>query len=62
MVKGTTLKKLARDKCYCSRKDGDISLKKCDLFECGRWKKCMNKTNNDIDKDLKRRHKNGKVS
>ena len=54
-----------KNKCYCTRKDEDISLKDCKLFDCGRWKKCMKKSNNDIDKDLKRqakRQKNGEMS
>ena len=41
---GTTLNKLANNKCYCLKKDKDISLKKCTLFNCNRWKKCMQKT------------------
>ena len=65
IAKKTTLKKLMKNKCYCTRKDEDISLKDCKLFDCGRWKKCMKKSNNDIDKDLKRqarRQKNGEMS
>lgn len=65
IAKKTTLKKLMKNKCYCTRKDEDISLKDCKLFDCGRWKKCMKKANNDIDKDLKRqarRQKNGEMS
>lgn len=61
---GTTLKKLMKNKCYCSKKGKDISLKECILFNCGRWKKCMNKTNSDINKDMKkqgRKDKNGKT-
>ena len=61
---GTTLKKLANNKCYCILKTQDIALKKCQLFDCGRWKKCMKKTNNDIEKDMQkkaRRDKNGKA-
>ena len=54
---GTTLKKLMKDKCYCSKKGKDISLKECNLFDCGRWKKCMNKTK----KKNGRRDKNGKA-
>ena len=54
---GTTVKKLKKDRCYCLNKDKDISLKKCNLFECHRWKKCMQKTNKDIDKDLKKTRK-----
>lgn len=64
MVKRTTLKKLMHDKCYCAKQDKDISLKNCTLFNCSRWKKCMKKTNNDIQKDLKkqeRRQKNGET-
>ena len=58
---GTTLNKLANNKCYCLKKDKDISLKKCTLFNCNRWKKCMQKTNSEINKDLKRKEeKNGK--
>ena len=53
----TTIKKLKKDKCYCMSKDKDINLKKCKLFECHRWKKCMQKTNRDIDKDLKKSRK-----
>lgn len=57
----TTLRKLANNKCYCAKKDKDIRLEKCLLFECSRWKKCMQKTNKDIDKDLKKKEgKNGK--
>ena len=56
----TTLKKLQKNKCYCSKKDKDIYIEDCDGFECGRWKKCMKKTNNDINKDLKRREQSGK--
>lgn len=56
----TTLKKLSKDKCYCTKKQKDISLKDCELFDCSRWKKCMTKTNNDINKELKRRNKNSK--
>lgn len=63
MSKKTTLKKLIKDKCYCMKVDKDISLQKCNLFSCNRWKKCMQKTNNDINKDLKRKvDKNGKTS
>ena len=60
-MKKTTLNKLKNDKCYCSKIDDDISLKDCDSFNCKRWKKCMKKTNNDTDKDLKRRQKGGKT-
>lgn len=56
----TTLKKLSNNKCYCIKQQKDIFLKDCSLFDCGRWKKCMTKTNNDINKDLKRRDKNTK--
>ena len=61
---GTTLKKLANNKCYCILKTQDVSLKKCRLFDCNRWKNCMKKTNNDIEKDMQkkaRRDKNGKA-
>ena len=60
---GATLKKLMKDKCYCTKKGEDIKLADCALFDCNRWKKCKNKTNADIDKDLKKqnkRDKNGK--
>ena len=50
----TTINKLKKNKCYCSLKKKDISLKKCNGFQCSRWKKCMVKTNKDIDKDLKK--------
>ena len=65
ITKKTTLKKLFYNQCYCIKKDEDIPLKLCTLFDCGRWKKCMKKTNNDIDKDSKRqarRQKNGETS
>ncbi len=65
MAKRTTLKKLFYDQCYCMKKNEDIPLSFCTLFDCNRWKKCMKKTNNDIDKDLKkqsRRKKNGEAS
>ena len=52
MVKKTTLKKLQKNKCYCLRRDEDISLKECDINECHRWKACMKKTNNEIDKQM----------
>ena len=54
---GTTIKKLQLDKCYCGRRKKDISLLDCNLFECGRWKKCMSKTNSDINRDLKKNKK-----
>lgn len=57
---GTTLKKLANNKCYCILKTQDISLKKCQLFDCSRWKKCMKKTNNDIEKDIQKNNRSGK--
>lgn len=59
---GTTLKKLMKNKCYCRVKQKDINLSECKLFNCNSWKKCMKKTNNDINKDMKkqgRRDKNG---
>lgn len=52
---GTTIKKLQKNKCYCLAKKKDISIKKCKLFQCHRWKKCMQKTNSDINRDLKKR-------
>jgi hypothetical protein len=58
-MKKTTLNKLIKDKCYCMKQDKDILLKECNLFNCKRWKKCMQKSNADINKDLKRRDKNG---
>lgn len=61
---GTTLKKLMKNKCYCLLKTKDIKLSECNLFNCGRWKKCMKKTNNDINKDMKknnRKNKDGKA-
>lgn len=54
---GTTIKKIKKDKCYCSKKGKDISILECNGFECNRWKKCMTKTNKDIDKDLKKKVK-----
>ena len=57
---GTTLKKLKQNECYCTKKDKYIKIEDCDSFDCGRWKKCMKKTNNDINKELKRRKKSGK--
>ncbi len=57
----TTLNKLKNDKCYCSKKQKDIQLKECTLFNCGRWKKCMQKTNTDINKEINRRDKNSKT-
>ena len=62
MTKRTTLKKLFYNQCYCMKKDEDIPLKICTLFNCNRWKKCMQKTNADINKDLKRRERNVKTS
>lgn len=56
----TTLKKLQNNKCYCLKKEKDISLKNCTLFNCGRWEKCKTKTNNDINKDMKRLHRRDK--
>ena len=57
---GTTINKLKKDKCYCQKKQTDIKLEDCILFNCNRWNSCMKKTNSDINKDLKRREKNGK--
>lgn len=62
MAKRTTLKKLFYNQCYCLKKNEDIPLKTCTLFDCSRWKKCMKKTNADVDKDLKRRERNVKAS
>ena len=56
----TTLKKLSNNKCYCIKKDKDINLKECSLFDCNRWKKCMQKTNKEINHDLKKKNKEGK--
>lgn len=52
IMKKTTIKKLINNKCYCIRQDKDIKITECTLFNCGRWKKCMKKTNNDVDKEL----------
>lgn len=52
MAKRTTVKKLQRNICYCLRLDEDISLKRCLGAECHRFKSCMAKTNNDINKDM----------
>ena len=57
---GTTLKKLKKNKCYCIKIDKDIKIEDCNGFDCGRWKKCMKKNNNDINKELKGRKKSGK--
>lgn len=56
----TTLNQLKKDKCYCSKKQKSIPLSDCTLFNCGRWKKCMKKTNNDIAKEIERRSTNAK--
>lgn len=53
-MKKTTLKKLKKNKCYCMKKEEDINLKECSLFECHRWKSCMKKTNKEIDKDIQK--------
>ena len=53
MTKRTTVKKLQKNICYCLRLDKDISLKRCLGAECHRFKSCMNKTNSDINKDMK---------
>ena len=34
MVKKTTLKKLQNNKCYCLRREEDISLKDCTMADC----------------------------
>lgn len=62
MTNKTTIDKLKHNKCYCSIKGGDITLKQCKGFECSRWKSCMTKTNKDIEKDMntKGRDVNGK--
>lgn len=52
---GTTIDKLKKNMCYCLNKEKDIVLIDCNLFRCHRWKKCMQKTNNDINKDLKKK-------
>ena len=56
----TTLKKLLKNKCYCIKKGEDIKLEQCSLFDCSRWKKCMQQTNKEINKDLKKKEKGGK--
>lgn len=52
MAKKTTIKKLQKNKCYCLKRDKDISLKKCDMADCHRFKSCIRKTNNEIDKQM----------
>ena len=47
-MSGTTLEKLKINKCYCLKKKEDINLTDCNGFECSRWKKCMQKSNNDV--------------
>lgn len=54
MAKRTTIKKLQKDMCYCLKADEDIPLSKCLGVECHRFKSCMIKSNNDIDKDMKK--------
>lgn len=54
MAKRTTIKKLQKDMCYCLKAEEDIPLSKCLSAECHRFKSCMAKTNNDIDKDMKK--------
>ena len=53
-MKKTTLNKLKKNKCYCLKKQEDILLSDCTAFQCNRWKKCMTKTNNDINKESRR--------
>lgn len=53
-MKQTTLKKLECNQCYCLKRDEDIDLKDCSLFDCNRWKKCMQKTNKEINKQVKK--------
>ncbi len=45
---------LKKNKCLCLKSDEPITLKKCKLFQCKQWKKCMTKTNNKINKELKK--------
>lgn len=54
MAKRTTIKKLQKDICYCLKAEEDIPLSKCLSAECHRFKSCMIKTNNDINKDMKK--------
>lgn len=56
MAKKTTLKKLQNNKCYCLRREEDISLKDCTMADCHRFKSCMNKTNNEINKQMEAKH------
>lgn len=51
MAKKTTIKKLQKNKCYCLKQDKDISLIECNV-DCHRFKSCMKKTNNEIDKQM----------
>ena len=56
MAKKTTINKLKKDICYCLKRDDDISLKECDISDCHRWKSCMKKTNNEINKQMGNRN------
>lgn len=54
----TTLKQLQQNKCTCIKKNNQtIPLQQCKLFQCKNWKKCMKKTNNQINKELKKLHR-----
>lgn len=52
MAKKTTIKKLQKNKCYCLKRDKDISLDECEISDCHRWKACMKKSNNEISKQM----------
>lgn len=56
MAKRTTIKKLQKNMCYCLKREEDISLDLCQIGDCHRFKSCLNKTNNDIDKEMEKKH------
>jgi hypothetical protein len=55
-MKKTTIKKLIKNKCYCKKRDKDISLMKCD-WDCRYFDSCRKRTASQVDKDLQKQRK-----
>lgn len=54
MASGTTVSNLKNNKCYCLKRDKIITLLQCENINCKRMDSCRRKTNNDINKELKK--------
>lgn len=45
---------LKQNKCFCKKKQKNIHLGECQLFDCPQWKSCMRFTNKNIAREAKK--------